>query len=51
MLLILKNGKRGDEYLTAVKEKLIGAKVIVGYQIKNVIGVGNIGTTVLAYDS
>ena len=36
----------GDEYLDEVRDKIIGSKINLGYKIKQVIGVGNLGTTV-----
>lgn len=50
LVAILDSGKVGEEYLEDVKLKLIGAKIRNGYEIKSVIGVGNLGTTVQAYD-
>ena len=46
LVKILKTGKMGEDYLDLVREKIIGSKINLGYKIKQVIGVGNLGTTV-----
>ena len=46
----MKSGRSGDEYLDIVRDTYIGSKIKLGYKIQQVIGVGNFGTTVQAYD-
>lgn len=50
LIAILKTGKMDVDYLEAVRDKVVGSIVKQGYRIKEVIGVGNLGTTVQAYD-
>jgi serine/threonine protein kinase len=46
----MKTDKSGYNYLDFVRETFIGSKIKLGYQIKQVIGVGNFGTTFQVYD-
>jgi hypothetical protein len=43
--MIMKIDKSGDDYLDFVRETFIGSKIKLGYKVKQVIGVGNFGTT------
>ena len=46
----MENDKSGDDYLEIVRDTFIGSKIKLGYKVKQVIGVGNFGTTFQVYD-
>jgi hypothetical protein len=47
---LLENNYEGEEYLKEVKGMTKGNLIKQNYRIKDVIGVGGTGTTLLAYD-
>ena len=48
--MIQKSGKSGDDYLDIVRDTFIGSKIKLGYKVYQMIGVGNLGTTIQAND-
>lgn len=50
LVRIVKMQLERDEYKQEVRDALVGAQIVQGFKIKEVIGAGNTGTTLLAED-
>ena len=46
----LLNNYGKDDYEARVSKDLVGMELLQGYRIDKVIGAGNVGTTLLAFD-